>query len=200
MAKDPLDLWNEEVPETTALALKELALAATAEAHGLAVREFPGFPISHIAGQLRFTKMQYKMLEFGKIDPVLTSRARFHPNALAFAQLYNPRLHITSATIDSAQGCPQLSLLREIEQAEQLQFLNERGVLVCHLCVWVEGDLSKPKLTHIKFPDGRGGYLEPYVDLAQITRRAPILRVENVRDDHGVRERGADTKINRDDA
>lgn len=193
MAQDPLDLWHQEIDEPTALALKDLAFAATAEAFAVCQAEYPHYPISHIAGQHRFHKMQYKMLAFGQTNPVLKSRPKLHPNGLPFTQLYNDVLQITSATIESEHACPQLSMLREVEQAQQLQFFKEMGVLVCHLCVCVEGNLAVPKLVHARFPDGKGGYLEPYVDLTNVTRRPIVLPVEPVRDGRDVRERGADT-------
>jgi hypothetical protein len=193
VAQDPLDLWYREISEQTALALKELAFAATAEAFALCKAEFPNYQISHIAGQHRFHKMQYKMLSFGATDPTLKGRQKQHPNGLPFTQLYNDALQITSATVESEHGCPQLSLFREVEQAQQLQFFNETGVLVCHLCVCVEGNLAVPKAVHARFPDGKGGYLKPHVDLTNLMRRPVILPVEPVRENRDVRERDADT-------
>lgn len=200
MAKDPLDLWNREIPETTGLALKELVFAATAEAYALCRAEYPGYAIAYIAGQHRFTKLQYKMLEFGATDPVLRAKTLFHLNGMPFAQLFANKLQMTSATVESEHATPQLSLLRDAEQAQQLRFFEDQGVLVCHLCVCVEGDLSKPRFVHVRFPNGSGGYLEPFVDLTHLARRAPILPVESVRDNKPVRERGVQTPMSRDEA
>lgn len=200
MPQNPLEIWNRVVPETTAIALKDVAFGATAEAYALCKDEYPNYPIKYIAGQNRFTKLQYKMLEFGNADPVFQSEVLLHLNGFPFVRLSTPELRITSATIESERAYPQMSLFRDDEQAQQLQFLNQNGVLVCHLCVCVDGDLSVPKFVQIHFPDGKDAYLDQYVDLTKLTHRVPILPVESVRDDNRPRERARETETDRDKA
>jgi hypothetical protein len=102
---------------------------------------------------------------------------------MPFTQLYTSRLNLTTATVDEEIAFPQMSLLREIEQTQQIDFLNGEGVLVCHLAIHVSPvSLAVPAIARILFPDGHGGYLEPFVDLT--TKIAPpvVLPVEKVKD------------------
>ncbi len=182
--QDPLKIWESEVPEATEIGLHLVVLAATKKALAMCQEAFPGYrPLNYIVGQNRFTAMQHGLLEFGKTDAALKSKDMFHINGLPFTQLRTPRLHLTTANVDSENAHPQMSLFREQEQAEQLAFLNGAQILICHLTVNVDAqDLSIPNSIRVHFPDGRGGYLEPFVDLKAKAARPIALPVETVKD------------------
>src|ERR1700676_552834 len=84
VAQDPIEIWNDEIPEASALAVRDVAVRATRAAFTICKERFAGYPINYIAGQWRFTELQYRMLEFGTTDPVLKSRAMFHVNGCPF--------------------------------------------------------------------------------------------------------------------
>jgi len=201
LAQEPLEIWKRVVPDASAIALSDVVFRASSEAYELCKKEYPGYqPLSHIVGWNRFTKLQFKLLDFGEVDPVLKSKQKNHSNHLPFTQLHTPELQITTASVDSDCSIPQLSLFRKQEQDQQLKFFDDRdNILICHLCIRVEGDLSVPKSVGINFPDGNGGYLtDQYIDLTKLKRAAPILPVEKVADNPMPRERSREGNIARD--
>lgn len=183
MRQEPLAVWTEEVPVASQIGLHLVALTATRNAHAMCTAAFPGYnPLSYIVGWNRFTALQHGLMEFGKTDAVFKSTALAHANGLPFTQLRTPRIHLTTAVVDSENAHPQMSLFREQEQERQLAFLNGDGILICHLAVLVGNDLSVPSVVRVHFPDGVGGYLSPHVDLKAMHATPIILPVETVKD------------------
>jgi hypothetical protein len=182
--QDPLEIWKSEVPETSEMALLVEVQKAAEKAFAMCTEAFPNYhPLNYIVGQNRFVALQHRLLSFGKIDPVLKSRPLFHQNGMPFTQLYTPNIYLTTATVDEDMTFPQMTLLREQETKAQIDFLNGARVLICNLAINVSAaNLGVPNLARIVFPDGHGGYLEPYVDLMQKKVTPVVLPVEKVKD------------------
>lgn len=182
--QDPLEIWNAEIPDMCQAGLHLAVGDAVRAAFDMCKAAFPGYsPLNYIVGQNRFAALQHRLLEFGRNDPSLRSRTLFHINGLPFTQLFTSRIHITTASIDSENAYPQMSLFREQEQTEQLAFLRGAKVLICHLAVYVDPiDLGEASAARVHFPDGRGGYLEPFVDLKAKKIAPVVLPVEKVAD------------------
>lgn len=179
MPEDIVARFRADFPERDLVAIAAtIILACRKSAEAVRARYREDYPKSHILGQERYHDIQNALLDL-KLAGV-TCRSERHPHGSTFfTSIESDDARLTTRKVDERAEEAPPTLFREREQALQLSFNFHKVVGEVQI---VMETVDTPKYIDVRFPDGRGDYIEDFIDLmALVSEPVPEEHVEDKR-------------------